>query len=327
LAEYFERVFLSSPWVDKTLSSLVYEDEAGRLCGFQGVIPRPLVFQGERIRAATATQLMVAPGSRGRGVATRLLAELFEGPQDFTLMDASNDAARRLWERGGASTVTTASLFWAKPLRPMRYAIREGTWGPMLGRAMRAGRPVWGLVDRLLTCVSRGPFRQVPPQGVAGPLDARGLVEHLPAVASRYAVRPDYDEVSLTWLLDQLAEKRRLGALRKRLVRDTSGEAAGWYIYFLDPGDMAQVVQIAARPGQYPLVVAHLSYEAWQGGAVGLVGRLDSALVEALGGPCRFFRGDGSWMLVHSKRPALVRAVHEGYAFLTRLDGEWWLSF
>jgi hypothetical protein len=39
------------------------------------------------------------------------------------------------------------------------------------------------------------------------------------------------------------------------------------------------------------------------------------------------FHGRGSPVLVHSRRRELVDAVRCGDAFLTRLDGEWWMSF
>ena len=40
-----------------------------------------------------------------------------------------------------------------------------------------------------------------------------------------------------------------------------------------------------------------------------------------------FHRGDRSWMLVHSRRPEVLDAIHRGTAFLTRMEGEWWISF
>jgi len=41
---------------------------------------------------------------------------------------------------------------------------------------------------------------------------------------------------------------------------------------------------------------------------------------------CGFGR-DGPWVLIHSRRPEILPAVERGDAFLSRLDGEWWLSF
>ena len=33
------------------------------------------------------------------------------------------------------------------------------------------------------------------------------------------------------------------------------------------------------------------------------------------------------WTLVYSRRPEILRTIERGEAFITRLDGEWWLSF
>jgi hypothetical protein len=31
--------------------------------------------------------------------------------------------------------------------------------------------------------------------------------------------------------------------------------------------------------------------------------------------------------MVHSNKPELLHAIHRGDAFLTRLEGEWWMRF
>ena len=134
LAAYFERIFFHSPWVDADLPSLVYEDETGRVGGFVGVVPRRMLFRGEPIRVAVAISLMVAPRYGGR-VGRRLMSQLLSGPQELSLTDDANDAARRLWESLGGECSPIYGLRWTRPLRPCRYAARgpssrwwSGTW-------------------------------------------------------------------------------------------------------------------------------------------------------------------------------------------------------
>src|SRR5947207_841038 len=93
LAAYMREMFLSPPWRDETMPSLVYEDASGRPSGFVGVFPRQMLFDGEPILVAVFTQLMVDTACRGiAGLA--LLRHLFRGPQDLSLADAANEAAR-----------------------------------------------------------------------------------------------------------------------------------------------------------------------------------------------------------------------------------------
>jgi len=97
MAAYFERIFFHNPWIDPDLPSLVYEDKAGRVGGFVGVVPRRMMFRGEGIRVAVTTQLVVAPRYGGQ-VGRRLLRQVLSGPQELSITDDANDAARRLWE-------------------------------------------------------------------------------------------------------------------------------------------------------------------------------------------------------------------------------------
>src|SRR5689334_3002289 len=59
LAAYMREMFLAGPWRDDSIPSLVYEDASGRPKGFVGVFPRRMVFDGEPIRVAVFSQLMV----------------------------------------------------------------------------------------------------------------------------------------------------------------------------------------------------------------------------------------------------------------------------
>ena len=38
-------------------------------------------------------------------------------------------------------------------------------------------------------------------------------------------------------------------------------------------------------------------------------------------------RCDGTWTLVHTRHADVATAIHQGNAFLSRLEGEWWLRF
>src|SRR5258706_14773844 len=87
LGDYFDQFLFDNPWRDEALPSLVSLDAGGRMTGLLGVLPRPMEFQGRRLRVAVCTQLMVAPSHRGRLTAVRLIKAFFSGPQDLSMGD------------------------------------------------------------------------------------------------------------------------------------------------------------------------------------------------------------------------------------------------
>lgn len=56
-------------------------------------------------------------------------------------------------------------------------------------------------------------------------------------------------------------------------------------------------------------------------------GRVDPRFIADFSGAHCKCRLDGPWMLVHSRRAELREVIQRGDAFLTRLDGEWFMRF
>jgi hypothetical protein len=74
-------------------------------------------------------------------------------------------------------------------------------------------------------------------------------------------------------------------------------------------------------------VLDRLFYHAWRLGSFAVSGRLDPEFVPALSEAHCLFSFHGPQMLVYSKQPELLEAVQRGDAFLSRLEGEWWMRF
>jgi len=128
-------------------------------------------------------------------------------------------------------------------------------------------------------------------------------------------------------LISRAGEKARHGSLRKILLRDKQNHIAGWFLYHCKPGALAEVLQIASREDCHLAVVEHLSADAKMHGALGIVGRLEPGLAEPLANRfCLLFRRKYA-MLVHSRSPEILCAIHAGRAFISRLEGEWCLRF
>ena len=149
------------------------------------------------------------------------------------------------------------------------------------------------------------------------------LATHLGALCADRALRPEYDEPSLRWMLNVAERNEPDRVLRRRLVRDPHGEIVGWFVYYLGPGAESEVLQLLARKGSADAVFDALLADAWSGGTAMLSGRLEPRMVKEMSARHCYFRHTGHWALAYSKHPAILQAILNGDAFLSRLEGEW----
>jgi hypothetical protein len=321
LAAFLVRAFIDGPWRTLGLTSLVHLDRDGAVNGFLGVVPRPMRFEGRLLRVAVPTQLMMRPGaSAGSGM--RLARAFFDGPQDLTISDAANEAARRLWERVGGTTSILHSLYWTLPLRRARYRLgRLG--GSAYARGLRyLARPFGALIDQL----DHGPGPAAATL-VSEPFDPVREIGQVLTITSRWSLHPEYTATSLAWQLEEVARKRDLGALEVRAVRELDGRLVGWFAYLVNPGGVAEVVQLAAAPDEQGRLLGPLIASARAAGVVALAGRVEPTATAALAACGATFTRDGPWFLTHARDPRVLAAVLAGRGFLSRLEGEWWLNF
>ena len=324
MARSFDEIFFGNPWRDDSLPSFVYEVR-GTIVGFLGVIPRAMVWEGRPLKAAVITQFMVDPDHRG-GPGVLMLGRLFAGAQDLTFSDAATDAAHVVWERLGGETLLLYGMEWHRPLRPLRHAVTS--LGPATGwRAARlASRPLWNLVDAVAARAPNNPFHQRTPPGDAREVDAGTIATHLGDCLGS-ALHGDHDEAALSWLLDRLPRKKQYGRYQQIGVWDESGSFAGWFLYYLNERGTSLVAQLGSRPGKRDLVLDHLFHHAWRGGSLAVSGRLDPPATRDLERKQCVFQLGKPWVLIHSRNRELMDSIHAGRAYLTRLDGEWWLNF
>lgn len=325
LGAYFERTLLDHPWADAEVPSLVYETTDGGIAGFLGSHARRLRFDGQPIRAGYSGQLISAPAVRNKGIGALLLRRYLAGPQQVTLTDGATTEVRRMWERLGGNTVYLSSLGWTRFFRPFRAGgdrlltrLGRSTWTPYL-------RPIWSLPDAVAVRVGESLFGAHEPVTQAEPLTSRDVLEHLPAIADRLRLRPDYDEPFLDWLFDEMPRSSVRGDLVRQLVRERGGRVLGWYIAYIPPGGIAEVQQIAAKESDVPALLQHLLHHAWQSGAVILRGRLEPQLFDPIR-EGRFYLHNEAGVLVHSRDMSIINAILRGDALLTRMDGEWWMG-
>ena len=201
----------------------------------------------------------------------------------------------------------------------------------MLSRIARplstAARPLGALADAFAARLRPNRFLHERTDLIEEPLDARTMLAHLPAALRGCALQPEYDADSLAWLLEQAARKTSHGRLRARLVRDGAARPVGWYLHYLRKGAVSEVLQLTGLNGSFGLVLERLLADAWRHGALAVHGRLEPRYVQELSARQCWMRADGTWTLAHSRDPGVMEAIHQGQAWLSRLEGEWWLRF
>lgn len=326
LSAYFNEVFLHNPWMDEGICSRVYEDSQGKLVGFFGAVPRRMSIQGKTIRLAFGSNFVVDPESRVSMAAVQLVKAFMKGTQDVSITDSANENSRKLLRSLGFHVVPIYSLLWARPLRPFRYALQGVTRLKKSGVIASIGtllRPVSAVVDLVAARTPLSPFRQLPLSTTGEELGIDTLLQCLNTIPSKHWLLPEYDQDSLTWLVDFVARRGVLGAVRKIVVRDASRKIIGWYIYCESPGGIGEVLQVGADSPSVNKVLDHLFYDAWKRGLIGLHGRLEPQFMQELTTKACFFLRNGSWTLAHTTRPELLGLLQSGTAFFSRLDGEW----
>jgi hypothetical protein len=322
-AAHLESVLCDNPWIDPALPSLVLEDGAGRIAGCLGVMPRRMWLGGRPLRAVITHTFMVEPGSRAGLSALDLAGALLAARQDLVLAEGGHPS-RLILERLGGSTALLYSLRWTRPLRPSRYLLsylrRRGlpaaiSW-PLL--------PACAAVDAVIPLVLGKSMQPARSWLESEDLDLGTLLEGLGLASSERTLRPQYDRASLGWLLDLLSARTERGRFLRIAVRDERGDLAGWYLYYLNPGGISEVVQIGARKGSMGSVLDHLFQHARSGGSAAVSGQLEPDEFQAFASRGCVFHHDGlSWFLVHSPHAEVAAAIHRGDARLSRLEGEW----
>jgi hypothetical protein len=279
-------------------------------------------FRGREIRVAVSTSFMVHPRARGDLSALLLAQRVLSGRQDLTLTDGATPEARRLWRGIGGTVPPLYNLHWVQPLKPVRYALS------VLGRRSRAARMVALGVGSLADLAAAAPGPRGAEVGpgdlVERPLSTSDVAAGISVMARHSELRPIYEAGSLDWLVERMGEDHKKGLLRARAVLRRA-DVVGWFIYYACPGGVGEVVQFAANGSSRELVWSRLLDDARREGTLALRGRLQPELTDTLAASRAWLRVEGPHLLAHSRHAAIKETIERGSAFLSRLDGEWWI--
>lgn len=324
----FDEIFLRNPWYDKSLSSLVCEGADGAILGFIGITPRRMIIKGRPILAVVSAHLMLEPDRQSRLAGVRLLQQFLSGPQELSLTDFANDLGRKIWDGIGGTMSHIHSLQWVKLLRPSARALSLAAGKLRLPpRLLSIARPLGQLSDAALARMTPHRFHFAPSDLTSKNLDDETLLACISQFGAFYSLRPEYDQLSLAWLLRRAEKINHHGELRKIALCDNSGAIVGWYLYYLKPGGVGEVLQMCARKNHVGSTLDHLFHHAWSNGVELVNGRLEPQLLPALSSRGCYLNCGPPWVMIHARDPEILQAINCGDAFLTRLEGEWCTSY
>jgi hypothetical protein len=323
LVSAFTELYFQNPWVDAGLPSFVYCDSEKRVRGFVGAIPLPMTIGSRKIVASVAGNNMVDPDLNDPFAGVLLLRKLFASNSTLTISDSANEISRTLWTKLGAEVLTLQSMRWLRVLRPASYALStfagEGKRAMLRTLAQPLGKLADVVASRVVT-----PVRKPAHHLIATVLDIETLRASFAPVLGRRALTPNYDDTGFAWLLASAEKKEQFGPLRKVILKDAGGTVAGWYMYYAQPGEVAQILQFAARRSSEKDVLAHLFLEVKALGCIAVMGGIEVRSVAAFSeSQCMFFLRS-MCTVAYSCDEDVLRALRANDTFITRLEGDWW---
>ena len=328
LAAHLRRHFLESPGCDPEIASLVHVAGEGEISGFIGVNVLPMTHEGRKLRGAVCGSFMVEHGDSDPMAGARLLKTFLAGPQDLSFSETASEVTARMWIKLRGVALPQYSLDWVRMIRPSGFMLELAS---SRIRAAKVFAPVARRIDRFLCERMRGDelrWSRVPAtwsiKGLkVAEIDQAGFAAMIEPLTQSFAIRPDWGKEQLAYIMAEAAEKPHYGEAVFASVSAPSGTPIGAFFYHLRHGGVARVLQLLAAPGQAGAVIDCLIGHAASRGAVGLRGRTQPALFEAMLGRRIAFTHLAS-SLVYAREQALVEAYLASRGFFNGLAGERW---
>ena len=321
LTAYLAELFLDAPDRDAEITSKVHVRGDGTVNGFIGVLPLPLNFEGRPLRGAVCGSLMVDERDGDPFAGARLMRSFLSGPQDISLSETANPVSEGMWRKLRGTVLPSYSLEWVRVLRPMGFALDVAARSiPLLGVMRPIAMPLDGLARRIAPGMLRAPEN---PSAQDREIGIKELAELLPRFVSKSPLHPVWSAAALKRMLENASRKSRYGTFAARAVTVRGGAPIGAFLYYVQPGRIAHVLQVVALPGLAGTVLDRLFLHAEEMGAVAVRGRDQPFLLDALL-TRNCFHVHRASSLVHARDESLIEPFLSGRAFFNGLAGDSW---
>ncbi len=319
-AEHFRQVYFENPWFDPQIAPLVHEEADGRITAVLGTVVRPVLLGNRQGRMAISSEFAVDPDRRNSLVALQLLRQLFNGPQDLTVADQSNEKTLSIWTSLGGIAPPQYSLQWFRPLRPVTAAIKLSGRKKRLRPVSQMLAPLALMLDALMDRFAGNPLRIDGVNENVRSLEKEDLMQ-LHRLLSQNHILPEYSPDNANWVLDRIENMRLFAPIHAMSVASEQGKLIGTFIYRLVSG-AAEVIQLAAPAEHFQQVWNQMLIHTRKEGAYMAWGRAHPDHLKNNFDRCCLLRRSGKRTLVHSRHKELEDHFLRGHAFLSGLEGE-----
>ncbi|MBX3568926.1 MAG: hypothetical protein KF914_12765 [Rhizobiaceae bacterium] len=325
LVETIRRFYCDGPFRQADIPSLVHVAE-GEVTGFVGVHSVPMLHRARKLRAAYCGSLMVDNRSAAPLAGAMLLKTFLAGPQDVSISETANAVAQGMWLRLRGHVLAPNSLDWVRVLRPAGFGLSVALGSGLPSRALS---PLARSIDALWRRRSKkGSLVQFLPdqegRGLAvETVEPAEFLKLLDRFSGDISLRPDWSNGYGEHVLAEALDKPSYGRPVLAAAFARNRMPVGAFLYHLEPGQVARVLQLVAAPGHMTEVLPGLFADALSRGAVGLRGRSDAAVADAAPGQSIAFAPVAS-TLVHARDAELLASLRAGDGLVNGLAGERW---
>ena len=321
LTAYLGELFLDAPDRDPDITSKVHVRGDGTVNGFIGVLPLPLHFEGRNLRGAVCGSLMVDERDGDPFAGARLMRSFLCGPQDISLSETANPVSEGMWRRLRGTVLPAYSLEWVRVLRPAGFAVDVAARSVPAAGLMR---PIALPVDALARRFAPGVLRATDnPAAQDREIGIKELAELIQRIVAKTPLHPAWSTTALRRMIENASRKSRYGTFVARAVTARGGAPIGAFLYHVQRGRIAHVLQVVAMPGQAGTVLDRLFLHAEAMGAVAVRGRSQPFLLDALL-TRNCFHVHRASSLVHARDESLIEPFLSGRAFFNGLAGDSW---
>ncbi len=256
----------------------------------------------------------------------QLFERSFSSPVELIYTDGAYDSTRQLWTAIGGEVCLLYCGQWTRVLRPTSYLTNRASQRSAIRPFRSVLKPAATLSDGLLSRLPFGPAH-VSGSVVGNVATSEEITDCLMSTHDSCALTPIYDPAAISWLLQDMQDAQGRGQIKSIVLRDSSGEATGWYMYFSKPGGGNTVLNMGSSTGSIAHVLEDLFARSRAEGALAVSGQMDPRFARELSeARCQLsFSQLGA--LMYSANDGIRNAIHRGDTTLSRLDGEWWMHF
>jgi hypothetical protein len=320
--DYFKYLFFGSPFYEIQYGSFVHETENGIINSAILAIPMQYSIDGRLIIARLLCAFMTDPDMSCRGAA-ELALTMRPRHQDLCFTDSASPVSADHWRAVNGTLMPLHGLDWYRVFRPAGFfAQTSGKHSALLRLAARLplARPADRLAKRMVAS-----FNAEHPHGMHDEeMSSELFLATISDFLSPYSVHPVWSEPELGWILGIARQNSSLGSMHIRSVWDAKAELNGCFIYFGQPGGVAQIMNVFCQRNREHAVINQMMHHLDQSGFVGARGHVQPRQLEALSRHRGMFYRHRAHTCVSTRFGSVTEAIERNDMLVGGLAGESW---